>query len=95
MTDTSRTFLRPKRTASQPDSGVTMAAATMYEVSTQSICTRVAPMLPPMCGSATLAIVISMDCRTVASVTAMVIGMRCGWALSAVCSMLTGRSLGP
>ena len=37
MIETRNSGLRPKRSASQPVSGVMIAAATMYEVSTQVI----------------------------------------------------------
>jgi hypothetical protein len=36
-TETKNTYLMPKRPASQPVSGVMIAAATMYEVTTQEI----------------------------------------------------------
>ncbi len=37
ITDAKNTFLRPMRLASQPDSGVMIAADTMYDVSTHVI----------------------------------------------------------
>ena len=76
--DTSRTFLRPKRSVSQPASGVAMPAATMYEVSTQVIWSCEADRLPCMCGSATLAMVPSIAWMTVASMIDTVIMRR--WA---------------
>ena len=69
---------RPKRPASQPESGVMIAAATMYEVSTHDIWSCVAERLPCMCGSATLAIVLSSACMIEASITDSVIRPRCG-----------------
>jgi len=43
-----KTRLRPNRAASQPVGGVMIAAATMYEVSTQLIWSSVAERLPCM-----------------------------------------------
>src|SRR5580698_3979497 len=47
--------LRPKRDASHPTGAVMIAAAVIYEVSTQVISSDEADMLPCMYGSATLA----------------------------------------
>ena len=58
---------------SQPVSGVAMAAATMYEVSTQEIWSCELCSAPCMCGSATLAIVVSSACMIVASMIETVI----------------------
>jgi hypothetical protein len=55
-----------------------MAEATMYEVSTQVIWSCDACRLPCMCGSATLAIVVSSACMMVASMIEMVIIPLCG-----------------
>ena len=55
-----------------------IAAATMYEVSTQVIWSCVAESDPWMCGSATLAIVLSSACMIEASITETVIRPRCG-----------------
>jgi hypothetical protein len=73
MIDTRNSGLRPKRSASQPVSGVMIAAATMYEVSTQVIWSCVAERLPCMRGSATLAMVLSSACRIEATMTVPVI----------------------
>ena len=73
MTAAANRRLRPKRSASTPVSGVRIAAATMYDVSTHEIWSCVADMLPCMCGSATLTIVVSTTCMTVASMTDNVI----------------------
>ena len=70
-------FFRPKRSHSQPVSGVAMAAATMKEVSTQVIWSCEADRLPCMCGRATLAIVPSSAWMMVASMIDMVIMPRC------------------
>ncbi len=61
------------RSDSQPVSGVAIAAATMYEVSTQVISSCDADRLPCMCGSATLAMVLSSVWIRVAAMIAMVI----------------------
>ena len=50
-----------------------VAAATMYDVSTQVIWSCEAERLPCMCGKATLAIVVSSAWMMVASITEMVI----------------------
>jgi len=68
--------LRPIRPASQPVSGVMIAAATMYEVSTQVIWSAEAETLPCMCGSATLAMVASSEFITVAAITEPVMNRR-------------------
>ena len=61
-----------------------MAAATMYEVNTQAIWSWVAEKLPCMLGSATLAMVVSITCITVASMTEAVMNPRFGAASAAV-----------
>ena len=55
-----------------------VAAATMYEVSTQVIWSWELWSAPCMCGSATLAIVVSSACMIVASMMDTVIIPRCG-----------------
>src|SRR5512142_632845 len=69
-------FFRPIRSASQPDRGVMIAAETMYEVSTQVIWSELAETLPCMCGRATLAMVVSSEFITAASMMEMVMGHR-------------------
>src|SRR6202030_1870178 len=68
----------PKCPASQPVSGIMIAAATMYEVSTQAAWSWATDRLPWMCGSATLAIVLSTPCIIVASMIDAVIAARLG-----------------
>ena len=68
--------MRPKRPASQPDSGVKMAAETMYEVSTQVISSCEAETLPWICGKATLAMVESSAFMIVAAITEKVMNQR-------------------
>src|SRR5580704_707889 len=75
-TETKKTHLMPNRPASQPVSGVMIAAATMYEVTTQAIWSCEQLRLPWMCGSATLAIVVSTPCMIVAQVIEAVIATR-------------------
>ena len=55
------------RSDSQPVSGVAIAAATIYEVSTHVISSCDADSVPRMCGSATFAIVLSRVWISVAS----------------------------
>ena len=76
ITENRNTYLMPKRPASQPVSGVMIAAATMYEVTTQATWSCEADKLPWMCGSATLAIVVSTPCMIVAQVIEAVIAAR-------------------
>src|SRR5690349_7161155 len=57
----------PNRPASQPVNGVMSAAATTAGVATQAIWSCASDRLPCMCGSATLAIVVSTPCMNVAS----------------------------
>src|ERR1700744_1579932 len=61
------------RSDSQPVSGVAIAAATMYEVSTHVISSCDADSVPCICGSATLAMVLSSVCIRVASMIETVI----------------------
>jgi hypothetical protein len=75
-TETRNTFFRPKRSTSQPFSGVAMAAATMKEVSTQVIWSCEADSAPCMCGRATLAMVPSSAWMMVASMIEIVIMVR-------------------
>src|SRR5215469_11283596 len=75
-TENRRTRLMPSRPASQPVSGVMIAAATMYDVTTQAIWSCEHEKLPCMCGSATLAIVVSTPCMIVAQVIDAVIAVR-------------------
>src|ERR1700704_2297743 len=55
---------------SHPLSGSTMALETRYEVSTHVLSSVPAERLPAMCGSATLAMLVSSTSMNVASVTA-------------------------
>src|SRR5271157_4397922 len=65
---------------SQPLRGRTMALETRYEVSTQVLSSCPAERLPAICGSATLAMLVSSTSMNVASVTvrAMIHGLTAG-----------------
>ncbi len=64
ITETRNTYLIPNRLASHPVSGVMIAQATIYDVTTQAIWSWAQEKLPCICGSATLAIVVSTPCTT-------------------------------
>jgi len=81
-TEKRNTCLRPIRPASQPLSGIMIAAAMMYEVSTQAIWSWVAENEPCMRGSATLAMVLSSVCIIVAAVSESKIRVRRGPSIS-------------
>src|ERR1700758_958777 len=68
-----------------------IAAATMYEVSTQVIWSCVADRLPCMRGSATLAMVLSSACRIDASMIVTVIMPR--WLEASTVATLDGPAL--
>src|ERR1043165_1868450 len=72
--------LRPKKLASHPVMGSTMAFATRYEVSAQVASSTLADMLPAMWGSDTLTTVVSSTSMKVASMTATatIHGLTCG-----------------
>src|SRR5580704_10853862 len=76
ITEMRNTHLMPNRPASQPVNGVMIAAATMYDVTTQAIWSCEHEKLPCICGSATLAIVVSTPCIKVASMIDAVIAPR-------------------
>src|ERR1700733_8023086 len=70
------------RSDSQPVSGVAIAAATIYEVSTHVISSCDADSVPCMCGSATLAMVLSSVWISVASmIETVIIGRLSGAAV--------------
>src|SRR3984957_20445933 len=83
------------RSESHPVSGVAMAAAMMYDVNTHVISSCDADKLPCMCGSATLAMVLSSVWMTVASMIAIVsMGRLIGAAgLAELCSELTSADM--
>src|SRR5580765_2503631 len=60
-------FTSPKRLVSQPVSGRAMALLTANEVMTQVAWSALAPRLPAIVGSDTLAIVVSSTCMNTAS----------------------------
>src|SRR6516162_7228826 len=61
-TEPRKIYLMPKRPASQPVSGIMIAAQTIYEVSAQAIWSSEADRLPWTCGRATLRIELSTPC---------------------------------
>jgi len=65
--------LRPKYAPHHPVSGITIALAIMYDVSTHAASSTPAERLPRICSSATLAIVVSSTSMIVASITAAAI----------------------
>src|SRR5207244_3783331 len=75
-TEIRNTYLMPKCPASQPVSGIMIAAETMYEVRTQATWSCEAESAPWICGRATLAIVLSTPCMIVASMIDMVMRAR-------------------
>jgi len=66
MMDPARYRLRPNRDESQAVIGRTITLERMYPVATQPISSRVAPRLPPICGRATLTMVVSSTSRMAA-----------------------------
>src|SRR5271170_2613427 len=61
--------LRPNIIDSHPVSGSTMALEIRYDVRTQVLSSTVAERLPAMCGSETLAMLVSSTSMNVASIT--------------------------
>src|SRR6202046_4031679 len=64
-----KNFLRPKSLENQPVSGKTIALDTRYEVSTQVLSSTLAERFPAMCGSDTLATLVSSTSMKVAMIT--------------------------
>src|SRR6516164_231018 len=62
MTEIRKTYLIPNLPASQPVSGIMIAAQTMYQVNAQATWSSEADRLPWMCGRATLRIELSTPC---------------------------------
>src|SRR5262249_35287003 len=71
--------LRPNRALNHPAVGIMIAEATMYEVMTQATWSCVAEKVPCMCGSATAAMVQSMEYSSEASMAEPVTSA--GWRL--------------
>ena len=84
LTETMSSRLRPKKRASQPVSGSTIALATRYDVRTHVDSSMVADRLPAMCGSDTLTTVVSSTSMNVANMTAIatIQGLTGRWVLS-------------
>src|SRR2546423_7704080 len=70
-TDISRMRRLPKRLASHPVSGNTIALDTRYEVSTQVASSVLAERFPAICGNETLTTVVSSTSMKVPSITEM------------------------
>src|SRR5579862_392774 len=64
-----KNLLRPKTPESHPESGRTIAFDTRYEVRIQVLSSTLAERLPAMCGSDTLATLVSKTSMNVASIT--------------------------
>src|SRR5580704_2161709 len=78
--------LRPNAVASHPLIGSTMAFETRYDVNTQVLSSLLAPRSPAMCGSATLAMLVSSTSMNAASDTTTAISQ----GLTAGCGKTTG-----
>src|ERR1700730_5216833 len=83
MIEIRKIYLMPNRPASQPVSGIMIAAQTMYDVSAQAIWSSEADRLPWICGRATLRIVLSTPCIMFASMIDIVIMPRFGTGVNA------------
>src|SRR5260370_25054161 len=70
-TESSKILRRPKRLASYPASGNTIAFETRYDVKTQVASSGVTERSPAICGSDTLTTVVSSTSMKVPSITAM------------------------
>src|SRR5690348_6386205 len=68
-TQAMKNLLRPKTPESHPESGKTIALDTKYDVSTHVLSSTLAERLPAMCGSDTLATLVSKTSMNVASIT--------------------------
>ncbi|MNP13725.1 hypothetical protein D3C76_1060180 [compost metagenome] len=90
-------FTSPKRRLSQPVSGSAMALLTANEVITQVPCSALAPRLPEMVDSDTLAMVVSSTCMKHASDRPMVARARlggvklAGWLIVGLCQRCAVR----
>jgi hypothetical protein len=73
VTDSISSRFLPKRPASQPVMGRTMALATRYDVRVQVASSLLADRLPAMCGSETLTTVVSSTSMNVLDMTAIAI----------------------
>ena len=69
MMQNMKKFLRPMMLATHPPMGSTTAFETRYAVSTQVLSSWLAPRLPAICGSATLAMEVSSTSMNAARAT--------------------------
>src|SRR6266404_127318 len=92
--------LRPKKSASQPLIGSTIALETRYEVNTQVLSLLLAPRLPAMWGKATLAMSVSRTSIKAARATTIPIsqglnfGFQAAGAVKGVSSAMSLHFLG-
>src|SRR5262249_32960772 len=85
-TERSRRRFRPKKLASQPVIGSTIALAAMYDVSTHVDSSIVADRLPAICDSDTFTTVVSSTTMNVPNMTAIAVSHGLTW-----CSSVTSR----
>src|SRR5579863_744821 len=77
---------------SQPVSGSTMAFEIRYEVRTQVLSSTVAERLPAMCGSETLAMLVSSTSMNVANITVAAISHGLTLGVQGMAAFATGAS---
>src|ERR1017187_5497287 len=95
-TQTMKKRLRPNNDDNQPVSGRTIAFDTKYEVNTQVLSSTPAERSPAMCGSDTLATLVSSTSRNVASITVTaisqgLIGLSFGFRLKSLSITIVRR----
>src|ERR1700689_5145102 len=84
--------LRPNSIESQPVSGSTIAFEIRYEVRTQVLSSTVAERLPAICGSETLAMLVSSTSMKVASITVAAINQGLTLGVQGTAGFATGVS---
>jgi hypothetical protein len=85
--------LRPKMPTNQPLTGKMIALETKYEVRTQVLSSVLAPRSPAMCGSATLAMLVSSTSMKAASETTTAMSHGLTSALAAGTNSLAAPSV--
>src|ERR1700722_2911185 len=85
--------LRPITDTSQPVIGSTIAFDTRYEVSTHVLSSLLAPRFPPICGSATFAILVSRTSIKAASDTTNAISQGFSLGFHAACAKAPALAL--
>lgn len=73
-----KTLRVPKRSASQPDAGISTAIASEYATMTECMCSGLSPMSRAMAGSAVLTMVLSSVCMKKPSETSQSSLLRMG-----------------